>query len=319
MRRWFRAYPALLSLLAVAALSMAVGAEEKAVGGRMDPPGAGSSAPARVSRKVTLDLKEVPLREAIRLLFEGTGYSVNVFGTVPDPPVTLNLKDQEFEDALKALLSRGSMQGRHLTYNRSGTVFEIHGGVRPQVLRIFPLRFADAARTAQEVFSQLRLSGITYVVPDPRTNSLIVRGEEQALSILEGLVEHVDSGAPQPGVRCHIEAKGKLNGQAIHFTDVIRTVLGTEALVEEGTSAGKGSRFKVTLLARRGSPGAYLVTHNWEISLPLGGPGASLRLEKRLSATAPMKAGETVEVGKVNAAQWGGTGELTLFLTVQQN
>jgi type II secretory pathway component HofQ len=87
-------------------------------------PGADNAAP-EAGRHVTLQLTDVPLRRALALLFKGTGLQYAVAPDVPNPPITLELRDEEFATALRQIVRLSAVA----TYRKEGSVYVID--VRP--------------------------------------------------------------------------------------------------------------------------------------------------------------------------------------------
>jgi hypothetical protein len=68
--------------------------------------------------KITLDLKEVPLRSAIEALFDKTGLQYAVETVTPNTPVTLSLHDVDFTTALRTLTRLAGV-----TYRKESSIF----------------------------------------------------------------------------------------------------------------------------------------------------------------------------------------------------
>jgi type II secretory pathway component HofQ len=95
--------------------------------------GAAAAEPA----KVTLSLRDVPLRTALETLFEGSGLQHAVEPAVPNYPITLDIRDVAFNTALRTLLRLAPQ----VTYRKEGDIFII-GMRQPQV---------DTTATTQDV------------------------------------------------------------------------------------------------------------------------------------------------------------------------
>jgi len=101
-------------------LSVPLVAPVRAVQAQPAPPAAqGAEAPARIS----LTLRDTPLRSALQLLFQQTGLQHAVESAVPNAPVTLNLRDATFATALRVVTRLAGV-----TYRKDGDVYVI--GVR---------------------------------------------------------------------------------------------------------------------------------------------------------------------------------------------
>jgi hypothetical protein len=75
-------------------------------------PTARAEAPAPPRAKVTLDLKDVPLRQALQKLFKDTKLQVSVNADVPDKPVVVKIRDVDFETALRIVTRVGDAEYR---------------------------------------------------------------------------------------------------------------------------------------------------------------------------------------------------------------
>jgi hypothetical protein len=104
--------------LAAALLLPASGAAAQSVGA--DRAGA-AAAGARESARVTLSLRDTPLRMALEMLFEGTGLQYAVEPTVPNFPISLRLRDVPFQTALRTLLRLAP----GVTFQKDGDVFVV--------------------------------------------------------------------------------------------------------------------------------------------------------------------------------------------------
>jgi hypothetical protein len=80
-------------------------------------------------RKVTLALKDSPLRAAIDALFQGSGLQYAIDPNVPNVPVTINLRDVGFQAALRILVRQAAVAVPGLTSSREGDVYMIR--IRP--------------------------------------------------------------------------------------------------------------------------------------------------------------------------------------------
>jgi hypothetical protein len=91
----------------------------------------GITAPTRAraqadgERKVTLNLKDVPLRSAVDALFQGSGLQYATAPNVPNVPITLNIREVPLQTALRALIRQAAVAVPGLTVSRSADLFEI--------------------------------------------------------------------------------------------------------------------------------------------------------------------------------------------------
>lgn len=79
--------------------------------GRPEPLPVEAKPDSRLEKKLTLELKETPLRKAVAALAAGAGVQVVVLPNLADFPVSISLKDQAAEEAARALLKQ--LDGRY--------------------------------------------------------------------------------------------------------------------------------------------------------------------------------------------------------------
>ena len=88
-------------------------------------------ATAAMDPRVNLDLREIPLRDAIGLLFKNSGIQYAIDPNVPNVPITLNIRDIALPAALRLITRQAATQAPGLTTAREGDVYLIR--IRPQV------------------------------------------------------------------------------------------------------------------------------------------------------------------------------------------
>jgi len=76
-------------------------------------------------KKVNLNLRDIPLRSALELLFQGTGFNFAVDAGVGNPLITINVKDLPFKRALQTLIRLATSQVPGLTYTDDGSLYLI--------------------------------------------------------------------------------------------------------------------------------------------------------------------------------------------------
>ncbi|HEU4754746.1 MAG TPA: STN domain-containing protein, partial [Armatimonadota bacterium] len=80
-------------------------------------------------RKVTLDLREIPLRDAIALLFRNSGLQYSIDPNVPNVPITLNIRDISLQAALRLIIRQAASGIPGLTQGKEGEIYIIR--IRP--------------------------------------------------------------------------------------------------------------------------------------------------------------------------------------------
>jgi hypothetical protein len=81
---------------------------------------AGGQAAAGAEPKISLTLRDTPLRTALELLFQQSGLQHAVEAAVPNIPVTVNLRDSTFATALRVITRLANV-----TYRKEGDVYVI--------------------------------------------------------------------------------------------------------------------------------------------------------------------------------------------------
>lgn len=76
-------------------------------------------------RKVTVNLKDVPLRQAIDALFAGTGLQYAVDPNVLNVPVNLTIRDVGVQAALRLVIRQASTAQPGVTMSRDGEIYHI--------------------------------------------------------------------------------------------------------------------------------------------------------------------------------------------------
>jgi len=102
-----------------ALVSLLVGCSWLFVGEPAAPP----TAPAPPAAKVSLELKDVPLRQALQKLFQDTKLQLRVNADVPDRPVVVKIKDVDFETAVRILTRVGGAE-----YRKQGDQYTVRKG-----------------------------------------------------------------------------------------------------------------------------------------------------------------------------------------------
>jgi hypothetical protein len=280
-----------------------------------------------------LDLKATPLRQALATLFESTGFQHAIAPDVPNPPITMKVHEMPFEQALRAMLRSANASGIPVTYTREGDIYLIR--LRPPDPPAEPAvgsgsgPFQAAAPVMeklqiqflrpQEAFDLLRQQplppGISGIMPYARDNSLVVRGEPQAIQELKSMVRLVDVAPRSLSISAGISGPG-LNGTPLAIRSTARTLAGDAVTIDEqAATGGMPARLKVTLKTQLMGDGQLQVASDWDVSVPIaGGPRGPIRLIKRLSTTTLLRPGEQSSVAEVDLSGWGGKGVLRLWL-----
>jgi hypothetical protein len=183
-----RTAPALGACLAAAA---GLGGPTAAAWARQS---AGPPAAAAAFPRVTLDLREVPLKEALARLFAAAGTTdtfVLADGLGATRPVTLALKDQSFEAALGLTLRAASpAAGPPLVFEKSGTLYRIKAPAPP----LFSVNVKDAPlrRVLEDLFTRAK---VDYAIDNNVGGFVTIRLSDRPLA--EALTLVLRAASPQ--------------------------------------------------------------------------------------------------------------------------
>ncbi len=158
------------------------------------PPAASLAGPA--SARISLDVRDLDLYDAVRLLATQADVNVVVDSSVAHHPVTLRLQGVRFDEALATLAQTNDLESvrvGNVTYLGPADVMNRRypgreGSVRT---RVFPLRSAVPQDVAHG------LDGIlphgTVIVPDARTSSVVVTATPATLDRARDLIRALDA------------------------------------------------------------------------------------------------------------------------------
>jgi Bacterial type II/III secretion system short domain len=163
--------------------------------------------------------------------------------------------------------------------------------------------------------SQQPLAGIGSIQPMARDNTLIVRGDPDAIQELKRLVQLADVPSRPLSMSAGISGPG-VNGAPLAIRSTARALVGDEVRIDEqSVLGGQPAHMKVTISTQPLGDGSMKITSDWDVMVPVaGGSRGPIRLVKRLSTTTLARPGERVSVAEVNLSGWGGKGVLRLWL-----
>lgn len=272
-------------------------------------------------RKISVRLQNVPFRDAIDMLFKSTGYQYSVDPDVSNNPVSLVVKDVDFDATLRLLVRQAAVLQPGVYLRKEDDIYRIGIRERPQtdaaqpVLEKIPIQFQNA----EELVRQLDRVGATRDLDTiqalPADNSLLVRGTPQQLTQLKNVVRLLDNPTRMLSIRIGVTGPG-VGGRPLQLASMTRTLNSREAVIDEQTTfGGEMARLRVQVRPLIQGDGGVLTESDWDLSLPIaGGPKGPIRLVKRLTTTARLRPGRSVTVGEVDLAPFGGNGTVRLWL-----
>ncbi len=339
----YRKY-SLLSLMAPIALLLNLPANASAQALPQNVPITAEKATS--SPLISMELKQTRLRQALESLFSNARAQFSLAEDVPDTPVTLSLRDQPLDSALRILLQQGSNTRQRLTYSREAGVYQIKAipvsaePLQLEMIRLMLIRPSDVQERLKTAFPE-----VEFVAAGPSPN-LLVRAPADQIAALRQMVALLDEAPHTVVLKAEVvlvssEGTSTARKASTGFTKggvsassrsallatTLQTTSGQEATSEDRILGSPAQSAKLhwnatpTLLG----DGGYELHTSWEVSLSLsaGSMGKAIgnntglvRLEKRLSNVSRIRPGETVVVGGVILSQYGLKGEILFFVTL---
>ncbi len=150
---------------------------------------------------VTLDLKNVTLEEALRLITEKTGMKFVIRPDLAEKVISIYLPDVRGEDALDAILS---MHGLDYTRKKNTDIYiiEVMREALPLEIEAVVLKYAKAKDIGEIIKSNLSSNGQVSI--DERTNTVIIRDLPKNIEEVKILIEKLDHSLTQVLIRADI-------------------------------------------------------------------------------------------------------------------
>lgn len=145
---------------------------------------------------VTINLKDVAFANVLKVLSEKTGLKFVADPDVQDRRISVSLNNVTSEEAIAAIMNSNNMGYRLLEGTDIYVVSDIRKIQRETTVKQIRLQFADALEL-QNTLSKIVTPGVGVVVADPRTNTVVLRDNAEALQRLEELIKSLDTPTPQ--------------------------------------------------------------------------------------------------------------------------
>jgi hypothetical protein len=276
-------------------------------------------------RTVSLHLQQVPLRQALQLLFENGGVSFAIDPDVRDTLITLNVKEVPFNEALRTLVRLGSSSGQAVTYEVVGGAYHVQVG-KPEpaeapaagdVWEKIQIQFLRAEELLAQLEPGARPAGVRSLTLLPADNSLLARGDADAIADLKNIIRFTDEPTKTLALSVGVRGPGP-NGRPVELESQAHTIRDHNVTINDqirvGTQIG---RLSVRLKPLLQGDGGILLDSDWDVSVPLaGGAQGPVQFVKRLTTTTRVPPGQSapVVVGQVDLSGWGGKGVLRLWV-----
>lgn len=172
-----------------------------------------------VGKKISMNLKSIKPDEILKMIAETSGFNIVVTEDIKKlEPISLNLTDVPWDQALDTVLQMGKLVGKKngiillvTTFDQAVRENEADKKIRdslieldPLVTKIFPISFAsitELQKILQEYSSDSLTPGLGgkrgKISIDSRTNSLIVKDTVDVIERIKKIIELLDAQTPQ--------------------------------------------------------------------------------------------------------------------------
>ena len=156
---------------------------------------------------MSLEAREIEVREVIQMIADRTGLNIITSDTVGGR-LTLMLRDVPWDQALDVVLEAkglGKLVKGHVVLiapaeelRQKLRLAESARPIEPLYTWAFELQFANAHQVRRRLAERGALSRVGAASIDSRTNTLFVQDLEEVLLEVEGLVRRLDVAPPSP-------------------------------------------------------------------------------------------------------------------------
>ncbi|MCK4309638.1 MAG: secretin and TonB N-terminal domain-containing protein [Candidatus Atribacteria bacterium] len=144
-----------------------------------------------VTTPITLNLKEAEVVDAVRALSEISGINMVVDDSVTGK-ITLNLSEVPFKDALDLILKLKGLDYTEVSNILIIAQKELIEGYKKPITRIFELKNTTAEGAKGILDSYVKEGAKINIVADVRLNTLIVTGSIEEIERLEAIIDKID-------------------------------------------------------------------------------------------------------------------------------
>lgn len=275
---------------------------------------------SKASSRISVQLKNVPFKSALDTLFKSTGYPYQVEPEVTNAPITLQLMEVDFDEALRLLIKCAGEVQRDVYVQKQNGMYVIGVQTRtphpePQRVSRIPVEFQNAADLVRQMERLGATDGDVTVQASSIDNAILVKSTAKELKKVVDVISLLDVPAQMLSVRIGVTGPGT-GARPFQLGSMSRTLNGKEVVIDEQTtSGGELARLRVQVRPVVQGDGGVLAESDWDLSIPVGGgPKGPIRLVKRLTTTARLRSGRSITVGEVDLAPFGGAGTVRLWL-----
>lgn len=144
-----------------------------------------------VTTPVTLNLKESEVVDAIRALSEISGINMVVDDSVTGK-ITLNLREVSFKDALDLILKLKGLDYTEISNTLVIAQKDLIEGYKKPITRVYELKNAVAEEAKIILDGYVNEEALVNIVADARMNTLIITGTDEELKKIEEIIDTID-------------------------------------------------------------------------------------------------------------------------------
>lgn len=285
--------------------------------------------------RLNVQFTKVPFREALGMIFKGSGLQYSIDPNVPDLPITLRLTDVTIQQALRLAVRQAASSVPGLTSSKDGDVYVVkvaHSGLanNEQTFEKILIQFQRADQIHRRLENpsaphlhpgepgqgvSLMPEGISTIHSSITDNSLLVRGTLEGIQALKNLVRLLD--IPERTLVLTVGVTGPgFGSRELRIQSSARALNGRNVTIDEEVPTGlRQSKVKVRLEPFVRGDGAIHVDSDWDVSVSVpGAKGEAIRLVKRFQSSTTLQPGTGVAISTVDLGSWGGSGQVRFWL-----
>lgn len=164
-----------------------------------------------VGKRISINVNSVPYDEILKMIADTSGFNIIIDNQVSSlPPLTLNLTNIPWDQALDTILELGSLiaekHANILTVKTKAQAMEERAkeieaknstiSQEPLVTKIFPLSFAEQ-KDMIKIIEDYLTKDRGKIQADTRTNNLIVKDTVEAIERIKKIIDTLDTQTPQ--------------------------------------------------------------------------------------------------------------------------
>ncbi len=184
-----------------------------------------------IGKKISLDVKDVPVSDILKMLAEASGFNIILTKEVQGlPPLTLNLTKVPWDQALDNILNLNklvakkngiiltiqSLESAMKEEERKAAVRKLAEQEEILVTKVFPISYAET-KNLISILEKYLTKNRGAISEDVRTNSLIIKDTSNVLEKIRKIIEVLDTQTPQVLIESKIVEVSESHSKEIGF------------------------------------------------------------------------------------------------------